>query len=72
MQLHPLLKENLIAAKYLHPIYGQEYAIKPLIAHHNGTGIRQDARIKSLTGTGKTLIFLISIIQRFVHTLCVW
>ena len=68
MQLNPLLKENLIGAGYEYPINAQEFAIKPLIAHHNGNGIRQDARIKSLTGTGKTLTFLVPIVQRFVLT----
>ena len=67
LNLHPLLKKNLIASGYLHPINAQEYALKPLMAHLNGDGVRQDARIKSLTGTGKTLTFLVPIINRYLE-----
>ena len=65
LKLHPNLERNLVACNYPCPINAQEYALKPLMAHLNGfEGVRQDARIKSLTGTGKTLTFLVPIINR--------
>ena len=69
LNLHPLLKKNLIASGYTHPINAQEYVLKPLMAHLNGDSVRQDARIKSLTGTGKTLTFLVPIINRYLDSL---
>lgn len=55
--IHPILKQNIVAKGYTHPTPIQDKAIPPLLAGRDLIGIAN-------TGTGKTAAFLIPLINK--------
>ncbi len=61
LPIHPQLKENLAHAKFVNPTPIQAKAIPPALAGNDVLGTAQ-------TGTGKTLAFMIPIIEKIMHS----
>ena len=59
--MNPLLLENLTKNNFKYPITPQKFALRPIL--HG-----EDARVITKTGTGKTLTFVIPIIQKLLNS----